>query len=273
MRILIAEDEEALGRYLERGLRGEGREIEVAPDGNEALRHFLEREPDLLLLDLELPGRSGMDVLRQARAISPLCPVLVLSGRADTSTRTECLEAGADDCLQKPFSLGELRARCNALLRRSRAFQDTIEGLLGAAQTAALSARAAIVRCGTLELDRMRRAVEVGGMPVRLTNREFALLEQLLLSAGAPVSRAALYRLVWEGKQVEGNVVDVHIAALRRKLGPLAPAIQTVRGAGFQIMASAPDQIPDQISAVLPAAVPLLAQRSALGAWVCGARQ
>ncbi len=231
MRILIAEDEPALGRFLARGLGSETWKVEVALDGNEAVRRFFECAPDLLILDLQLPGLVGMEVLRAVRAASTLCAVVVLSAGADVGARTACLEAGADDCLQKPFSLGELRARCAALLRRQSAFTLMLEEV----RAAALFTSAAPVRCGALTLNRARREAEVAGVPVRLTNREFALLEQLVLSGQEPLSRAALCSLVWDGKKVEGNVVDVHIAALRRKLGPRAPAIKTVRGAGFRL--------------------------------------
>ncbi len=240
MRILIAEDNEALGRFLAKGLGGNGCEVEVAADGEQALRSFLENEPDLLILDLDLPGLPGMELLRAARRASLLCPALVLSGSADGSARTGCLDEGADDYLAKPFSLTELRARCGALLRRQRLFH----ALLREARSAGEREGSSVLRMGALALDRLRREVGIEGVPVRLTNTEYALLERLLLAGGNAVSRAGLREAVWSGKHTEANVIDVHVGALRRKLGLRAPAIETVRGAGFRINPAGPAEPP-----------------------------
>ena len=279
MRLLIAEDDQALGSFLRRGLAAdladmaeleEGPvEIEIAGDGPAAIESFLREEPDLLLLDLDLPGCCGTEVLAVVRGLSPLCPVLVLSGRAETGTRVACLDLGADDCMQKPFSLAELRARCRGLLRRRQAARDHIEerGAPGARSAALIVAGAqewSVLQMGMLRMQRLERRVDLGGAPLHLTNREFGLLEQLLLACGAPVSRAALREAVWGAKAVETNVVDVHMAALRRKLGGLAGGgalgasgagsengrrdgrrevlgkslgIETIRGAGFRLFA------------------------------------
>ncbi len=232
MRVLIAEDDRPLGSFLQRGLASLGYEVEVAHDGELALDSFFRCEPDLLLLDLELPGRPGPEVLRVIRELSPLCPVLVLSARADAETRIRCLGEGADDCMAKPFSLAELRARCGALLRRHQAVRELLLSRGGAGESPSTLA------LGTLTLQRVRRQVHLAGAPVRLTNCEFALLEQLLLAGGAPVGRAALRASVWEAKEIESNALDVHIAALRRKLAGVdgAPAIETVRGAGYRMV-------------------------------------
>jgi DNA-binding response OmpR family regulator len=248
MRILIAEDDRALSSFLRKSLCGEGDEAEITHDGEAALASFFQREPDLLILDLDLPRLSGTEVLLAVRQASALCPVLVLSGRADGETRIACLDMGADDCLQKPFSLGELRARCRAMLRRQGASRE----LLNQANASVPAADAPSLTCGALEMVRARRLVEIAGVPVSLTNREFSLLEQLLLANGATVSRVALREAVWDGKPVETNIVDVHLAALRRKLGlsSFAPVIETVRGVGFRL-ANLPDlnNLPPQVFA------------------------
>lgn len=235
MRLLIAEDDQTLSHFLCRGLCGEGDEVAVAHDGEAALELFLEREPDLMLLDLQLPRRSGHQVLAAIRELSPLCPVLVLSGIAVTEMRISCLEMGADDCMAKPFSLGELRARCGAMLRRSRAARALAED----AQLVAELAGPPVLNLGSLKMHRLRRQIELDGTALHLTNREFALLEQLMLARGGSVARAELRRRVWAEAPVEANVVDVHLASLRRKLGTWseAPSIETVRGVGFRLAA------------------------------------
>ncbi len=280
MRLLIAEDDQALGSFLRRGLAAdladmaeleEGPvEIEIAGDGPAAIESFLREEPDLLLLDLDLPGCCGTEVLAMVRGLSPLCPVLVLSGRAEAGTRVACLDLGADDCMQKPFSLAELRARCRGLLRRRQAARKQMEersapgpAAPGNDAAAASAQDWSVLQMGMLRMQRLERRVDLGGASLQLTNREFGLLEQLLLACGAPVSRAALREAVWGSKAVETNVVDVHMAALRRKLGGRGDAadgrvsgagsdrsengsgealgkslgIETIRGAGFRLFA------------------------------------
>ena len=254
MRILIAEDDQALGNLLVRSLRagvepvragkpGEPAspstsllpECELSRDGNEAVSAFLRREPDLIILDLQLPGRSGLEVLEIVRKLSASCLILVLSGRAESETRTACLDLGADDCLQKPFSLGELRARCRALLRRSGITEQTL---------AQARLEASTLRLGSLCLERTRRVVALEGRPLHLTNREYALLEQLVLAKGAAVSRGELMAAVWGGEAGATNALDVHMAALRRKLlaCPGRFAIATERGAGFRAVPDLPSR-------------------------------
>lgn len=235
MRWLIAEDDKALAHFLSRALPAAGDSVELAGDGAEALALFTREEPDLLILDLDLPLVPGEEVLRTVRALSPMCPVLVVSGQADDETRITCLNDGADDCLQKPFSLGELRARCAALLRRRHLVDDHI-----AAENRGAAAGEPVLRYGHLEVERFGRLVRVSGKPLHLTNREFALLEHLMQAGDRPVSRTALREHLWGSEAaVETSVIDVHLGALRRKLAacPDSPRIDTVRGAGFCLRA------------------------------------
>lgn len=219
MRFLIAEDNQALAMFLKRGLEADGHQVRLASDGQAAVDSFLEEAPDFAILDLNMPRLDGIEVLRILRSTSEDLPILVLSARSEVETRIECLNLGADDCMAKPFSLAELRARTLALLRRKR---DV----------------GVVLRHGLLELNRIDRTVSCGGYPVTLTGKEFALLEYLLLHRGCAVSRATLLSQVWKAHAETGtNLVDVYINYLRRKLGAATdtPLIQTVRGEGYAI--------------------------------------
>lgn len=219
MRILVAEDNQALGTFLKRGLEADGHEVRLAGDGQAAVDRLIEDMPELAILDLNMPRKDGTEVLRLLRSLTEDVPVLVLTARNDLETRTKCLDLGADDCMLKPFALAELRARVRALVRRRR---DTN----------------LVLRHGTVEVSRVDRSVSCEGRTVSLTSKEFALLEYLLLHRGQPVSRATLLEQVWKIPGDAGtNVVDVYVNYLRRKLGGEAktPLIQTVRGEGYAI--------------------------------------
>ena len=218
MRILVAEDDPALGAYLKRGLEAEGHAVRLAADGRVALDLFLEEAPEFAVLDLNMPRMDGAEVLRQLRMESEDLPVLVLTARRDIETRLACLDLGADDCVTKPFAFAELRARVRALARR----RGDGDGVL---------------RYGSLKLNRMERTVRCAGREVSLTGKEFALLEHLLRNRGRAVPRAALLEEVWKRPAVaDTNLVDVYVTYLRRKLGePAAAMIQTVRGRGYGI--------------------------------------
>jgi DNA-binding response OmpR family regulator len=219
MRLLIAEDDQALGMFLRRGLEADGHQVTIAVDGEMAMDAFSAEMPDLTILDLNLPRRDGMEVLQYLRSISDELPIMVLTARNELETRVRCLDMGADDCMLKPFSLVELRARCRALLRRRK-------------QTSL------VLRYADLEVNRMERTVTRSGESVQLTNKEFALLECLLNSRGRCVSRGELLKQVWEMNPEAGtNVVDVYVNYLRRKLKDSgdSPLIQTVRGQGYSI--------------------------------------
>ena len=233
MHLLIAEDDPALGRFLARGMEQEGHEVTMATDGEMAVEAASRELPDMAVLDLNLPRRDGTEVLEFLRSLNCEAPILILTARQEPETRLRCLEMGADDFMQKPFSFAELRARCRALLRRRS------PGL--------------VLREGDLELKRVEHSVTCKGKPVVLTTREFALLEYLMLHRGRAVSRATLLREVWNVNAETGtNVVDVYINYLRRKLedagenregdkegAVAAQVISTVRGVGYRIGAQA----------------------------------
>ncbi len=219
MRLLIAEDDKALGLFLTRGLESDGHRVRVVFDGGAAVEAFRQELPDLTILDLNMPVKDGEQVLQEVRLLDADLPILVLTARQEVETRVRCLDCGADDLMTKPFSLHELRARCRALLRRKR------EARL-------------VVRAGDLELDRMEHAARRGGQPITLTNKEFALLEHLILNRGQCVSRVELLDSVWQMEPAQTtNIVDVYVNYLRRKLRDPAPGhlIRTVRGQGYMI--------------------------------------
>lgn len=219
MRFLVVDDDEALRTYLKRGLEADGHEVRLAADGQDAIQKFLEETPEMAILDLTMPRLDGTEVLRFFRGRDEETSILILSARNDLATRLECLELGADDCMLKPFSLSELRARVRAIGRR----RHDVSLLL---------------RHGALEMDRVQRTVTVGGEPVALTQKEHALLECLLLNRGRAVSRARLLDEVWKTQpEASTNVVDVYVNYLRRKLGRAGETavIETVRGQGYAV--------------------------------------
>lgn len=224
MRVLVVEDDRALGAFLKTGLELECYRVEWVQDGEAALLRAAADHPDLVLLDLSLPRRDGLDVLAEMRARHDDASVLVLTGRNDSHVQVQCLDMGADDCLLKPFSFYELTARCRALLRRREQFADPV------------------LRHGDLELHRIEHTVARAGRTIELTAKEFALLEFLMLHRCECVSRSVLLAEVWQtGAESCTNVVDVYINYLRRKLdaGGLHDAhgglIETVRGMGYRL--------------------------------------
>jgi DNA-binding response OmpR family regulator len=217
MRLLIAEDDRALGLFLSRGLEADGHRVSLAYDGAAAVEAFRREMPDLTILDLNMPIKDGEQVLEEVRAMDSDLPVLVLTARQEVDTRVRCLDRGADDLMIKPFSLHELRARCRALLRRKR------EARL-------------LLRTGDLELDRLDHTARRAGQSILLTNKEFALLEHLMLNRGQCVSRVELLDSVWNLEPAQTtNIVDVYVNYLRRKLKDPPPGqlIRTVRGQGY----------------------------------------
>jgi DNA-binding response OmpR family regulator len=198
--------------------------------------------PDLTILDLNLPVKDGEQVLREVRAMDTDLPILILTARQEVDTRVRCLDLGADDLMLKPFSLHELRARCRALLRRKR------------------EARLQL-RAGDLELDRLDHTARRGKEAIVLTNKEFALLEHLMMNRGQCVSRVELLDAVWNLEPAQTtNIVDVYVNYLRRKLKDPPPGqlIRTVRGQGYLV----PAEAVVTIAAAVP--LPVIAPRPAL---------
>jgi DNA-binding response OmpR family regulator len=227
MRILVVEDEQKVANALREGLEGERYDVIVERTGEDAFFRMTTEAFDLILLDLGLPGRDGLQILTTLRTKGVKTPVLVLTARDTLQDRVAGLDSGADDYLVKPFAFAELLARIRALLRRGRA---------------ADSPRLAV---GDLRMDLITRNVTRGGQPVELTVREFELLEYLMRCEGQVVSRETLARDVWKETARTtplDNVIDVHIARLRRKVDLDRPVklIHTVRGVGFMLREGEP---------------------------------
>ena len=221
-KILLIEDEEKLARMVELELRYEGYEVEKAFDGRTGLERALSGEHDLILLDIMLPGMSGMEVLRRLRRESQ-APVIMLTARDTVVDKVSGLDSGADDYITKPFAIEELLARIRAALRKRGSGERPEEPLLSA---------------GPLTMDVERHTVAVSGTPVELTRREFDLLHHLLENKGRVLSREALLDSVWGFDFVgETNSVDVYIRFLRSKIDEAfdIKLIHTVRGVGYVI--------------------------------------
>jgi len=216
MRLLLVEDDRMIGESVKAGLRQDAFAVDWVRDAEAADLALAAGPYALVLLDLGLPGRSGLQWLRQLRSRGQALPVLILTARDAVSDRVAGLDSGADDYLVKPFDLAELAARIRALLRRQ-------------AGRAAPS-----LRHGDVALDPVTREATLKGKPVSLSSREFALLSALMERPAAVLSRAQLEeRLYGWGEEVESNAVEVHIHHLRRKLG--AQFIRNVRGLGYTL--------------------------------------
>lgn len=225
MRILLAEDERKVAEHVRAGLEAEGYAVDVAHDGDEALWLAESSTYDALLLDINMPHKDGITVVRLLRRKNILTPVIFLTARDDIEDKVRGLDAGGDDYLTKPFSIVELLARLRALLRRQR------------------PQAANLVRVANLELDLVSHEARRAGETVELTRREFALLELLISASPRPVSKTAIVEHVWDQHfDSETNVVNVYIKLLRRKIDKpgLAPLIHTVRGVGFALREDAP---------------------------------
>jgi len=221
MRILVVEDEARIQSFLTRGLEAEGYTVVAADNGRDGLALASVGEWDLVVLDLLLPGLSGLQVLRELHRGRPRLPVVILSARADLQTKLRGFELGATDYLAKPFAIDELLARVRVQLRASRPPED--EHLLCA---------------GCVVLDLARRQARIGELVTDLSDREFRLLHHMLLHVGEVVSRERLLAEVWGyGFDPGSNVVDVCVRRLRKKLGPEAH-IETVRNAGYRVAAA-----------------------------------
>jgi DNA-binding response OmpR family regulator len=216
MRLLLVEDDAMIGRAVRQGLGDAGFTVDWVIEGRAAELALANGVYDLAVLDLGLPFKDGMAILRELRARRDRVPVLIVTARDAVADRIEGLNAGADDYVLKPFDLDELVARVRALLRRHA----------GGATP--------LLECGSLTLDTVCREVRRAGQEIQLSAREFALLEALMQRPGAVLSREQLEDAVYGwGEEVGSNAVEVHLHHLRRKLG--AETIRNVRGVGYKV--------------------------------------
>jgi len=226
MRILVVEDEKKVASFLEKGLREEGYAVDVAHDGDDGLMKALVHDYDLLILDVMMPGRSGLEVARELRSKERMTPVLMLTARDAERDVVLGLDAGADDYLTKPFGFDELLARVRALLRRGGA------------------ARPDRLLYDDIELDRVRHVATRGGERLDLTPKEFQLLEYFMLQPERVVRRTELLEKVWDLHfDPMSNVVDVHVGNVRRKLEATSrgTVLHTVRGVGYVLRTGGPE--------------------------------
>ena len=228
MKILVVEDDRKVAGFIEQGLREEGYAVDVAPDGDEATMLAHVNEYDMIVLDVMLPRKTGLQVAAELRREGRSTPILMLTARDATEDVVRGLDAGADDYLTKPFKFDELLARVRALVRRGGA------------------SRTELLNYGPVELDRLKHKVRVGGKRLDLTPKEFQLLEHFLMRPEEVIRRTDLLEKVWDLHfDPESNVVDVHVGNLRRKLREAAgiELLQTVRGVGFRL------QLPERTEA------------------------
>jgi DNA-binding response OmpR family regulator len=222
-RVLVIEDDPTVAEVVARYLTREGYQVTVAGDGRSGLRHITDSPPDLVVLDVMLPGMSGLEVLRQLRDSTPV-PVIMLTALSTEVDRVSGLELGADDYVAKPFSPRELTARVKAVLRRASAPLDPQAG-------------PPILRAGDLELDTTTRLVQLQGANLDLTVREFELLAHLMRNPMRAFRREELLEQVWGFSYGDTSTVTVHVSRLRDKVeaDPSSPRyIKTVRGVGYR---------------------------------------
>jgi DNA-binding response OmpR family regulator len=224
MRILLVEDDRLLRASVVRGLKEASYAVDEAADGIRALELASGGQYDAIVLDILLPGMSGIAVCRELRSREDWVPILMLTALDAVEDRITGLDAGADDYLPKPFDFGELLARLRALTRR-RSDGDAPE-----------------IRVGNLTIDTRRRSVRRGEREIALTPREFAFLLYLARHAGRVVTRAELLSSVWDDSQTQSNVIDVYASRLRRKIdeGETDALVTTLRGTGYMLEAAEP---------------------------------
>ena len=216
MRILLAEDNRTLADWLVKALRHAGFALDCMHDGIDADHVLLTQKYDLVILDLGLPRLDGLDVLRRLRRRGASVPVLILTARGEIESRVEGLNLGADDYLTKPFSLSELEARINALIRRAHGAATPLQSL------------------GELEYDSVARMFRLGGAVLVLRPKEHAVLEVLMARAGKAVAKAALHERIFDlGESASAEAVEVYIHRLRKRLVGSGVGIVTLRGLGY----------------------------------------
>jgi two-component system, OmpR family, response regulator len=220
MRVLVVEDNRKTAAFVSKALKGEGFVVNALENGDEALCTILTTPFDAVVLDIMLPGRDGLSIVRQLRARNNRTPVLLLSARGEVNEKVEGLNAGADDYLAKPFALEELIARLRALVRRGD------------------EAKSLVLQVADLQLDTATRTAQRGGRTIELTTREYRLLEMLMRSAGRVCGRMMIFDKVWDYDFDPGsNIIDVYIRRLRDKMdaGFELKLLQSVRGVGYVI--------------------------------------
>lgn len=217
-RILVVEDDATIARFVELELSHAGFDVEKVADGDEAIRVVGEFCPDLILLDVMLPGADGLEVARQIRERGLSMPILMLTARSETQDVVSGFDAGADDYLRKPFEVPELLSRVRALLKRTENNRP-----------------APAHKIGDIEIDSASRGVLVAGQPVDFTAKEYDLLEFFMSNAGRVVSRDEILETVWAGQHSsDSNVIEVFVCHLRNKIGDKENrTIRTIRGVGY----------------------------------------
>lgn len=218
MRILIVEDQKKIASFIERGLKEEGYAVDVALDGIEGEWKALNNDYDLIILDIMLPGKDGIEICKSLKKNGVETPILILTAKDSVRDKVIGLDSGADDYLTKPFAFEELLARIRALLRRKKIPKNDV------------------LQIADLKLDRLKREVWRGNKKIELTSKEYALLEYLMLNAGNVVTRTMISEHVWnENFDSFTNVIDVYINYLRNKIdkGFGKKLIHTLRGAGY----------------------------------------
>jgi two-component system, OmpR family, response regulator len=220
MKILVIDDDPLIIEFVRRGLVEDGYVVDAAATASEGLLCARLGSYDAVILDIGLPDASGLEVAHEMRRESDATPILLLTARTGTDNLVSGLDAGADDYLTKPFDIRELRARLRALTRRGG------------------STRAETITLGALSLHRLNHEVRISDKPLRLTRKEYLLLEYFMLRPGMTITRTELLEKVWEMNfDPQSNIVDVHVARLRSKLknSPAVPQLETVRGFGFRL--------------------------------------
>lgn len=225
MRLLIVEDDPTIAGFVRQGLQEIGYVVDVVADGNTGEAQAATGKYDVIILDVMLPGQSGIDACRRLRQRGVATPILMLTALSSTGNKVEGLQAGADDYLVKPFDFEELAARIQALLRRGQPTE------------------ASVLRLADLELDLLKRRVTRAGRTIQLTPKEFALLEYFMRRPNRVLTRTNIGQQVWDMSfEYSGNVIEVYVSTLRRKIdkGFDKPLIHTVIGTGYMLSAEPP---------------------------------
>lgn len=226
MKLLVIEDEKKVANFISQGLREENYEVELAYDGDQGLEKAIAGEYDGIVLDLMMPKRDGLSLLRELRARGLTTPVLILTAKGTTQDKITGLDSGADDYLAKPFHFEELTARIRSMLRRS------------------VSEKTTSLKVGDLVLDTITRKARRAGTDIELTAREYALLEYFMRNADRVLSRSVITQHVWNYNfAVDSNLVDVYINRLRNKteVGESPRLIHSIRGVGYVMRDNPPD--------------------------------